>query len=293
MTRMRDWHESSFRALLSTLLLIGQKWNLVDFPIGKKFFHLVVNPGAVPVTRRNTKMAAELVDEEVEILFGFDEEEDINVVAATSTFNSLNNPEQTTQRYVKPIRNGSHHFWISHEPNKSQNLSLDRNCGLPKRFPCRMLPVAATSLHSFCQCASGHLEGVAKKTNCALVHEWRLGGSHFVLWTGRDRCFCRGPGTGINYQKRVNWTRNSVRNVPTGKTSLPVFRFSPFSGDFPVGRTDETFSIYRRTERRATTSLIFVHSDIGGDTQGIENSWWPRTRTSKELFESNLRAGVA
>ena len=52
----------------------------------------------------------ELVDEEVEILFGFDEEEDINVIAATSTFNSLNNPEQTTQRYVKPIRNGSHHF---------------------------------------------------------------------------------------------------------------------------------------------------------------------------------------
>ena len=79
----------------------------MDFPIGNKFFHLVVNPGAVPVTRRDTKMAAELVDE---ILFGFDKEEDINVIAATSTFNSLNNPEQTTQRYVKPIRNGSHHF---------------------------------------------------------------------------------------------------------------------------------------------------------------------------------------
>ena len=51
----------------------------VDFPIAKKFFHLVVNPGAVPVTRRDTKMAAELVivldelvHEEVEILFGFD-----------------------------------------------------------------------------------------------------------------------------------------------------------------------------------------------------------------------------
>ena len=33
----------------------------MDFPIGNKFFHLVVNPGAVPVTRRDTKMAAELV----------------------------------------------------------------------------------------------------------------------------------------------------------------------------------------------------------------------------------------
>ena len=134
----------------------------VDSPIGKKLFHLVVNPGVVPVTRRDTKMAAELViilqildelvDEEVEILFGFDEEEDINVVAATSTFNSLNNPEQTAQRYVKSIRNGSHHFWISHEP--CQNLAPDRNHpagigGLPKRFPRGMLPVAATSLHSF------------------------------------------------------------------------------------------------------------------------------------------------
>ena len=55
----------------------------VDFPIGKKFFHLVVNSGAVPVTRRDTKMAAQLVDEDIEILFGFDEEEDINVIAAT------------------------------------------------------------------------------------------------------------------------------------------------------------------------------------------------------------------
>ena len=82
----------------------------MDFPIGKKFFHLVVNSGAVPVTRRDTKMAAQLVDEDIEILFGFDEEEVINVIAATSTFNSLNNPEQATQRYVKPIRNGSHHF---------------------------------------------------------------------------------------------------------------------------------------------------------------------------------------
>ena len=46
----------------------------MNFPIGKKLFHLVLNPSAVPVTRRDTKMAAELViiidelvDEEVEI----------------------------------------------------------------------------------------------------------------------------------------------------------------------------------------------------------------------------------
>ena len=173
-------------------------------------------------------------------------------------------------------------------------MALDRNCWSSKAVSLRNASCSCYVSAQFSQCASGHSEGVAKKkTNCALVHEWRLGGSHFVLRTGRDRCFCRGPGTGINYQKRVNWTRNSVRNVPTGKTSLPVFRFSTFSGNFPVGRTDETFSIYRRTERRATTSLIFVHSDIGADTQGIENSWWPRTKTSKEQFESNLLAGVA
>ena len=47
--------------------------------------------------------------------------------------------------------------------------------------------------------------------------------------------------------KCVNGTRNSVRNVPTGKTGLP-FRFSTFSGNFPVGRADETFSTYCRTE---------------------------------------------
>ena len=50
----------------------------VYFPIGKKLFLfcLVLNPGAVPVTRRDTKMAAELViildelvDEEVKIQF--------------------------------------------------------------------------------------------------------------------------------------------------------------------------------------------------------------------------------
>ena len=44
------------------------------FLIDKKLFHLVLNPGAVPVTRRDAKMAAELViildelvDEEIEI----------------------------------------------------------------------------------------------------------------------------------------------------------------------------------------------------------------------------------
>ena len=53
--------------------------------------------------------------------------------------------------------------------------------------------------------------------------------------------------TGRNHEKRVNGTRNAVRNVPTGKQTY-LYRFSTFSGNFPVGRTDETFSIYCQTE---------------------------------------------
>ena len=83
-----------------------------------------------------------------------------------------------------------------------------------------------------------------KKTNRALIHE--LEGSHFDLLIGRDRFSCRGPGTGTNHEKRVNRTRNSVRKFQPGKRAR-LFRFSTFSENFPVGRTDETCSIYRRT----------------------------------------------
>ena len=73
-----------------------------------------------------------------------------------------------------------------------------------------------------------------------------LEGSHFDLLTGRDRFSCRGPGTGTNYEKSVNGTRNSVRRFQPGKRAH-LFRFSTFSGNFPVERTDETCSVYRRT----------------------------------------------
>ena len=53
--------------------------------------------------------------------------------------------------------------------------------------------------------------------------------------------------TGIKYQKHVNGTWNSVRKVPTGKMAY-LFRFSTFSGNFPMGRTDERFSIFYWTE---------------------------------------------
>ena len=86
--------------------------------------------------------------------------------------------------------------------------------------------------------------GASKKTNRAFTHE--LEGSHFDLLTSRDRFSCRGPGTGTNYEKRVNGTRNSVRKSQPEKRAR-LFRFSPLSGNFPVGRTDETCSIYHRT----------------------------------------------
>ena len=73
-----------------------------------------------------------------------------------------------------------------------------------------------------------------------------LEGSHFDLLTGRDRFSCRGPGTGTNYEKRVNGTRNSVRKFQPGKRAH-LFRFSTFSGNFSEGQTDETCSVYRRT----------------------------------------------
>ena len=87
--------------------------------------------------------------------------------------------------------------------------------------------------------------GASKKPNHALIHE--IEGSHFDLLTGRDRFSCRGPGTGTNCEKRVNGRRNSVRKFQPGKRAH-LFRFSTFSGNFPVRRNDETCSIYRRTE---------------------------------------------
>ena len=46
--------------------------------------------------------------------------------------------------------------------------------------------------------------------------------------------------TGIKYEKRVNGSRNSVQNVPTGKRAY-LSRFSTFSGDFPVDEPMKRF----------------------------------------------------
>ena len=50
----------------------------------------------------------------------------------------------------------------------------------------------------------------------------------------------------VQTTRNVNGTRDSVRKFQPGKRDY-LFRFSTFSGNFPVGRTDETCSIYRRT----------------------------------------------
>ena len=50
----------------------------------------------------------------------------------------------------------------------------------------------------------------------------------------------------VQTTRNVNGTRDSVRKFQPGKRAH-LFRFSTFSGNFPVGRTDETCSIYRRT----------------------------------------------
>ena len=49
----------------------------------------------------------------------------------------------------------------------------------------------------------------------------------------------------VQTTRNVNGTRHSVRKFQPGKRDH-LFRFSTFSGNFPVGRTDETCSIYRR-----------------------------------------------
>ena len=50
----------------------------------------------------------------------------------------------------------------------------------------------------------------------------------------------------VQTTRNVNGTRDSLRKFQPGKRAH-LFRFSTFSGNFPVARTDETCSIYRRT----------------------------------------------
>ena len=60
---------------------------------------------------------------------------------------------------------------------------------------------------------------------------------HLVVNPGIDRYVSvpdRGPGTGTNYEKRSNGKRSSIRKFQPGKQAH-LFKFSTFSGNFPVG----------------------------------------------------------
>ena len=68
---------------------------------------------------------------------------------------------------------------------------------------------------------------------------------HLVVNPGTSRC----PTVDLELvqtTRNVNGTRHSVRKFQPGKRAH-LFRFSTFSGNFPVGRAYETCSIYRRT----------------------------------------------
>ena len=68
---------------------------------------------------------------------------------------------------------------------------------------------------------------------------------HLVVNPGTSRC----PTVDLELvqtTRNVNGTRHSVRKFQPGKRAH-LFGFSTFSGNIPVGRTDETCAIYRRT----------------------------------------------
>ena len=77
--------------------------------------------------------------------------------------------------------------------------------------------------------------------------------------------------TGMKYQKRVN-----EHEIPFGmfqpRKRAYLSRFSTFSGNFPVGRTDQTFSIYCRTEISGNFEWKAPCTDLwwqcGGESDG-------------------------
>ena len=80
-----------------------------------------------------------------------------------------------------------------------------------------------------------------------LVHHdlWR-GRRHFVTkW--RWKLGCGGPGTGKYYREMQLEREKPVGMFQLGKRDY-LLSSSTFSGNFPVGWTEKTFSIYPRTE---------------------------------------------
>ena len=68
---------------------------------------------------------------------------------------------------------------------------------------------------------------------------------HLVVNPGTSRCSTVDLEL-VQTTRNVNGTRHSVRKFQPGKRAH-LLRLSTFSGNFPVGRADETCSIYPRT----------------------------------------------
>ena len=121
--------------------------------------------------------------------------------------------------------------------------------GLPKRFPCGMLPVAAISLHSFSSVPLVIRRGQPKKNLWYLSEVSReaillcelavtvFGFFFFLPWTWN---WCK-------LRETRKWNAN-FRSERSNQVPAYLFRISFFSRNFPLGRTDETFSIYHQTE---------------------------------------------
>ena len=103
----------------------------------------------------------------------------------------------------------------------------------------------------FIVCHSEHRGAfhLGKKTEISVGAkvEFRIGKKLFYLVVNPGTSLCTTVDLElVQTTRNVNGTRDSIRKFQPGKRAH-LFRFSTFSGNFPVGRTHETCSIYRRT----------------------------------------------
>ena len=110
---------------------------------------------------------------------------------------------------------------------------------------------------------------------------------HLVVNPGTSRC----PTVKLELvetTRNVNGTRHSVRKFQPGKRAH-LFRFSTFSGNFPVGWTDETCSIYRRTRNSGNFDKMESAHCFGGP----EPRWRLVSRHFRKIkFERKFEAVV-
>ena len=98
--------------------------------------------------------------------------------------------------------------------------------------------------------------------------------------------------TGTKLKKLVNGRRVSIRNVPIAKMDY-LFRISVCPGNFPVGGTKKSFTIYKQGsflhEHARPLNKLYVH---GGSPQGLPSSKWRVSKLAQRLFCSLVLANV-